>query len=75
MKPEILDVVQLLEAIPTERLAKGARGVIVHAYSAPREAYEVEFCDEIGETLAQVALTPDQFRVVRLNSRESAKVA
>ncbi|MEW9898393.1 DUF4926 domain-containing protein [Chitinivorax sp. PXF-14] len=47
--------------IPSESLAKGAIGVIVEEFSEPEEAYEVEFCDEDGVTIAQIALRPNQF--------------
>jgi hypothetical protein len=39
---------------------KGAVGTIVHVFTHPRLAYEVEFCDKDGRTLVQLSLTPDQ---------------
>lgn len=38
-------------------------GTIVALFAEPEEAYEVEFCDERGGTVAQLALRPDQFVV------------
>lgn len=54
------DTVQLLVDLPEDSLQKGAIGVIVMAYDEPIEAYEVEFCDELGMTTAQVVLYPAQ---------------
>ncbi len=64
MKPKINDAVQLIDAIPSESLDKGAIGVIVEEFSEPEEAYEVEFCDEDGVTVAQFALRPNQFTLM-----------
>lgn len=64
MKPKINDVVQLVDELPGESLANGAVGVIVAEFSEPEEAYEVEFCDDSGATITQVALRPNQFLVV-----------
>lgn len=65
MRPKINDAVQLIDEIPSESLAKGAIGVIVEEFSEPEEAYEVEFCDEDGVTIAQIALRPNQFTLMR----------
>ncbi|MPS29593.1 MAG: DUF4926 domain-containing protein [Alcaligenaceae bacterium] len=64
MPPKINDIVRLLEAFPDETLEEGALGVIVAEFSKPNEAYEIEFSDENGATIAQVALKPSQFSVV-----------
>jgi hypothetical protein len=61
MKPKINDAVQLVDGVVSAALAKGAVGTIVAVFSEPEEAYEVEFCDERGATVAQVALRPNQF--------------
>jgi hypothetical protein len=65
MRPKINDAAQLIDEIPSESLAKGAIGVIVEEFSEPEEAYEVEFCDEDGVTIAQIALRPNQFTLMR----------
>ncbi|MPS29669.1 DUF4926 domain-containing protein [Pigmentiphaga sp.] len=64
MCPKINDTVRLLEAFPDEALEEGALGVIVAEFSEPDEAYEIEFSDENGATIAQIALRPSQFSVV-----------
>ncbi|EPJ8786629.1 TPA: DUF4926 domain-containing protein [Pseudomonas aeruginosa] len=65
MSLEINEVVRLLEDIPSEGLCSGSLGVIVAVFSEPEEAYEVEFCDEEGVTVAQLALRSSQFEVVK----------
>lgn len=64
MKPKINDMVQLMEPLPEMGLSTGSVGVVVAEFSKPEEAYEIEFSNERGETLAQVALRPKQFVVV-----------
>lgn len=54
------DVVTLKEDMPTLGLLKGAKGVIVSIFDNPTQAYEVEFCDNDGRTICEVALTPEQ---------------
>ncbi|WP_241664981.1 DUF4926 domain-containing protein [Pectobacterium polonicum] len=39
-------------------------GAIVQIYNDPFPAYEIEFCDDNGETLACITLTPDCFSKV-----------
>ncbi|WP_420998530.1 DUF4926 domain-containing protein [Cupriavidus sp. 30B13] len=60
MNLKVNDTVQLLVDLPEHLLSKGAVGVVVMEYDDPTEAYEVEFCDEHGDTTAQVALLPTQ---------------
>lgn len=60
----LLDVVELLEGIPEEGLSAGAKGTVVEVYKTPNLAYEVEFCNDYGETTATLALTSDQIRVI-----------
>ena len=54
------DVVTLKIDLPSEKLVKGMNGVIVSIFDDPELAYEVEFCGDKGETIAEVALKPDQ---------------
>jgi len=61
---EVNDVVILKIDLPEENLIKGMRGVIVTVFDRPDVAYEVEFCDEDGETLTEVALRCDQLEVL-----------
>ncbi|XVU27055.1 DUF4926 domain-containing protein [Actinoplanes sp. CA-054009] len=61
---ELYDTVRLLVDLPEERLTAGAVGAVVHVFDSPRRAYEVEFTDGDGRTVAQVALTPDQVQLI-----------
>jgi len=65
MKFCINDAVKLTQDLPAEGLIRGALGVIVAEFTKPEEAYEVEFCDEAGETVATVALPPSSLESVR----------
>lgn len=60
----INDVVVLKVDIPQENLKKGMHGVIVSIFENPDIAYELEFCDDSGKTIAEIALKPDQFDAV-----------
>lgn len=59
---KLYDVVELTSDVPEEQLPAGSVGTIVHVFTAPQHAYEVEFTDSDGRTLATVALTPDKIR-------------
>lgn len=61
---KLLDVVALKLDILDEKLEVGMQGTIVHIFDTPTKAYEVEFANEDGETIVQLALTPDQFEIV-----------
>jgi len=61
---ELYDTVRLLVDLPEEGLAAGAIGAVVHVFEEPRLAYEVEFTDGNGRTIAQVPLTSDQIHLV-----------
>lgn len=69
MKPELLDVVELLVDLPECSLPAGELGTIVEVYDD--DAYEVEFADAEGVTLALQALEPEQFVVVWKNSSKA----
>jgi len=58
---KLLDVVMLREDLPAKGLRKGQRGTIVFVFEG---AFEVEFCDHEGQTLAEVALKPEQIDLV-----------
>lgn len=62
MKPDLFDVVELLVDIAELELQAGDRGAIIEKYNA--RAYEVEFTNSQGETLALCTLSPKQFIVV-----------
>lgn len=55
MTIEEYDVVRLRRPLPEYKLAAGAVGAVVMVHDDPR-AYEVEFCDEQGVTLALLTL-------------------
>ena len=52
---EELDIVTLTHEISEHGLPKGSRGAIVHCYT-DKQAFEVEFVAESGETLALLTL-------------------
>ena len=60
MKYSLLEVVKLQQDFPDFNLQKGDIGAIVEVYSKPYEAYEVEFCDIKGKTIALLTLKPEQ---------------
>jgi Domain of unknown function (DUF4926) len=57
-----LDVVTLAIDLPDHGLTAGATGTVVHIFHTPYTAYEVEFTDANGATVAMVPLTADQLR-------------
>lgn len=59
--PELLDVVELLVNLPDAGLQVGAQGTIVECYG--NDAFEVEFVNGLGETIAMVVLNVEQFVV------------
>ena len=62
MKPELLDVIELLVNLPEHQQSIGAQGTIVECHDLNH--FEVEFSNEDGETTALCVLTPQQFMVV-----------
>jgi hypothetical protein len=66
IQPELLDVVELLVDLPNVQLQAGDQGTIVEEYDD--RAYEVEFSNSQGETLALLSLEPEQFVVVWQNA-------
>jgi len=62
MEPTVGDIVELLINMPEKDLFLGAQGAIVHCHSP--QAYEVEFINDDGETLALAPLLPEQFMIV-----------
>jgi len=68
---KINDVVVLRVDIPEEALRKGSKGVVVEEFSEPTKAYEIEFCNDLGETLAQVALLPSQIELALADEKQS----
>lgn len=62
MEFSLFDAVILNTDLPDEGLVKGMTGAIIDVYSSPSMAYEVEFCDQQGRTIASVALAPEQLQ-------------
>lgn len=56
------DVVTLAVDLLDGNLRRGMKGVVIDVYHQPDEAYEVEFCDDEGKTLALLALTSEQLK-------------
>jgi hypothetical protein len=59
---ELFDRVRLVT--PRDDLDAGAIGTIVEVFERPERAYEVEFSDPEGVTLALLTLKPDEVRAV-----------
>ena len=59
---DLFDIIELTLDIPKSGLRAGQRGTIVEKHA--EDAYEVEFANEAGETLALVCLEPDQFMAI-----------
>ena len=71
MKFQELDVVRTTKSFPQAGIASGQVGTVVSVFSAPREAYQIEFCDEAGETLAMFPIEP-QFLAIEEPMRLAA---
>lgn len=65
---ELLDTVALREDLPARKLRAGEVGTVVELLE--EGAYEVEFCDEDGNTYAEFALRGEQ--IVPLHNRGKA---
>jgi hypothetical protein len=63
-KARLFDTVRLTRDLPEQGLSAGRVGAVVEEYETPSEAYEVEFLDEEGYTVAVCTLTPDEFDIV-----------
>jgi len=70
-KIKLLDTVALLEDLPERELKRGEVGTVVEIL-AP-EVYEVEFCDDEGQTYAELALRGDQLMTLH-NQGEALKI-
>ena len=68
---KLLDTVALLEDLPERKLRRGEVGTVVELL-AP-DVYEVEFCDDEGQTYSELALRGDQLIVLH-NQGEALKV-
>ena len=62
-KFKVGDAVVLVRSLPEEGLNAGQVGAVVLEFTDPTLAYETEFTDENGRTLAQLALLPGQIEL------------
>lgn len=62
---EMLDLVALTTDRPQDGLKKGQDGTVVEVFPEPEHAYEVEFVDPEGYTIALVTARPEELRLVR----------
>jgi len=62
IKPELIDIVELLVNLPEEKQISGDRGTIVECYDS--DHFEVEFINNKGETTSLCTPSSQQFRVV-----------
>lgn len=62
IEPELFNVIKLLVNLPEHNLYSGVQGAIVECYSD--KAYEVEFINSDGESIALCTLSLQQFIVV-----------
>lgn len=58
-----LQAVVLNKNLPEYGLVSGQVGVVVHVFSRPDTAYEVEFCNHDGETIAMATLHEEDVRL------------
>lgn len=71
-KIQLLDVVALLEDVPSENLKRGEVGTVVELFAGNSESPEsllVEFSDRDGEAYAFASLRPDQLVKLRYGTR------
>lgn len=57
-----LDEVILQEDLPSLGLSKGMAGTVIHVFTRPNVAYEVEFSGSDGMPIAQVPLTAEKLQ-------------
>ena len=63
-----LDVITLTHDIQEHGLKKGSQGAIVHCYQ-DGQAFEVEFVDKLGDSLALLTLERADFQLELKNSQ------
>ncbi len=70
-KIKVLDTVALLEDLPERKLKRGEVGTVVEIL-AP-DVYGVEFCNDEGQTYAELVLRGDQLIALH-NQGEALKI-
>lgn len=68
---KLLDTVALLENVQVHNLKRGEVGTVVEILAS--DVYEVEFCDEEGQTYAELALSSDQLMTLHMQG-EALKI-
>lgn len=58
------DIITLSVDIPEHGLVSGKHGFIVAVHEQPEICCTVEFLDRVGNTLVQLKLKPEQFKVM-----------
>ncbi len=58
------DIITLSVDIPEHGLVSGKHGFIVAVHEQPETCCTVEFLDRVGNTLVQLKLKPEQFKVM-----------
>lgn len=62
---EIHKVVRVVRDVPEQEVSKGMIGAVIEVFDVPIRAYEVEFTDCDGRTVAQATLAEEDLEVVR----------
>jgi hypothetical protein len=57
---KLFDMVRVLIDIPAQGVQAGWLGSVVQIHQQPNLAYEIEFAEEGGRTVAVTALKPEQ---------------
>ena len=65
MHLKLHDTVRTTIDLPSHNIRKGSIGAIVSILEHPQLAYEVEFTDNAGRTIAELALLPEQVELVK----------
>lgn len=64
-----LDIIALTRDILEQNLKKGDLGAVLHCYRNTKTGtdvgFEVEFTNDLGETIAQLTLKPDDIQLRR----------
>lgn len=62
-QPSLFDIIYLKKNLPKNNLFEGDIGTIVHIYTKPSLAYEIEFCNQNGETIQLITLEESDFKI------------
>lgn len=61
-KPNLFDFVELTSDVTEKNLKKGQRGAIIEDYKDG--VFEIEFCNNKGETITTCSIHQDKFKIV-----------